>query len=313
MQTVSLTGAPGPQYINPPRHEGEPAWAGHVPGAVPAAEGPLDLSLEISSWQNVLLKFVSYNAKERERLFNLTLKSSHESPASLALEQATILSMHRSAWARSQARKSFSWELRDIPTVFPKISHPESGSALKRIGRVTKLSGRGPLGDWSQVSFRLKVLFTENEHILFDFLFLPGQCWHNLIPAENHLLSWFCCDMYDTCSFCSGLGCWNQENTEVIPWSGWGKVWGDVLPNSLTAEKKNLENISASLKILKLKGNNRTETHFKTSWFRVVPDFKMVREGLHSVEILCSWTAHTSQHPGDYFSIAGEEAPQCNL
>lgn len=85
MQTVSLTRASGPQYINPPCHEGEPALAGHVPGAVPAAEGPLDLSLEISSWQNVVLKFVSYSGKKRERLLNLTLKSSHESTASLAL------------------------------------------------------------------------------------------------------------------------------------------------------------------------------------------------------------------------------------
>lgn len=54
MQTVSLTRAPAPQYIKPPSHEGEPALAGHVPGAVPAAEGLLELSLQISSWQNVV-------------------------------------------------------------------------------------------------------------------------------------------------------------------------------------------------------------------------------------------------------------------
>lgn len=149
--------------------------------------------------------------------------------------------MQRSARARSQARRSFSWELGDIPTVLPRISYPESGSVWKRIGRVTELSGRGPLEDWSQVPFRLKALFTKNEHILFDFLFLPGQCWHNLLSAENHLLSGFCCDMCDTCWFCSGLGWRNQENTEVIPWSGWRKVWGDVLPNSITAEKKTLK------------------------------------------------------------------------
>lgn len=68
--------------------------------------------------------------------------------------------------------------------------------------------------------------------------------------------------MYDTCWVCSGLGCWIQENMEVIPWNGWGSVSGDVLPNPRTAEKKTLENINALLKILKLKGNNRTETLF---------------------------------------------------
>lgn len=54
MQTVSLTRAPVPQYINLPSQEGEPALAGHVPGAMPAAEGLLELSLEVSSWQNVV-------------------------------------------------------------------------------------------------------------------------------------------------------------------------------------------------------------------------------------------------------------------
>lgn len=70
--------------------------------------------------------------------------------------------------------------------------------------------------------------------------------------------------------------------------AGGGRT-GEESCTTLQLQRKKLENINAPLKILKLKGNNRTETHyFKTRWFRVIPDFEMRCEGLRSVEILCS-------------------------
>lgn len=103
--------------------------------------------------------------------------------------------------------------------------------------------------------FQAHMLFTENEHILVDFLFLPGQlparpaiCWEPLAAMIVVGYVWY------------PLLLWNQRDAKSHWWS-WGRSAGGILPESMTAEWKP-ENITAPSKILKSKGSNGAKTHY---------------------------------------------------
>lgn len=187
------------------------------------------------------------------------------------------------------------------------------GQCKKELGELQSwvgedLSGTDPkyLSGWKCCSLRMSTFFL----IFYFFQVSAGITCYLQRPTYCHGFAVIC---VIPARFVQALGAGTKKTQKWFRGVGGGRFEEMSCPTLWLQWRKTSKNISAPLKILKLKGNNRTETHFKTRWFRVIPNFKMCCEGLHSVEILCSWMAHTSQHPGDYFSIAGEGAPQCNL
>lgn len=91
-----------------------------------------------------------------------------------------MLSMQKSTWVNSHARKNILLRAHGYVYTWSHLKsvNPNLGQC-KKIGGITKACGKRPPGERSQPSSKLQVLFTEDEHILFDFLFLPGQ-----LPAQ---------------------------------------------------------------------------------------------------------------------------------
>lgn len=69
----------------------------------------------------------------------------------------------------------------------------------KKTGRITQLWGKRPPGEQSQPSSRLKCYSLRMSFSIFYSF--QVSCLRDLPYAENHLLPWLRCDMYDTSSF----------------------------------------------------------------------------------------------------------------
>lgn len=155
--------------------------------------------------------------------------------------------------------KTYSWELTGMYTHgSTQNQSTQIWVSVRKLVELQSCVGEDLLGNdpnhppsWKCYSLRMSTFF-------LIFYFFQVSCLPNLPCAKNHLLSWFCCESHGNCCACADLRCWNHENAQRLWWSWWWKDCGGILPDAMTAEKK-LENITAPLKILKPKGNNRTE------------------------------------------------------
>lgn len=147
--------------------------------------------------------------------------------------------MQTSAWARSQARRSSSWELRIYLQSSPKPVIHNLGQGKKQLEELQSwvgedLSRTDPkyLSGWKCCSLRMSTFFL----IFYFFQVRAGiTCylqrttyWHGsvvkcMIPA----------------GFVQALGAGTKKTQKWFHGVGCGNVWGDVLPTLWLQRKKN--------------------------------------------------------------------------